>query len=313
MAIAASTSHGERACSSTSATHAPARTTSQPRPAAAPPAGRQRVAQPRRHGEHPEQRRDAADRRPRPRRPAGRRIRPPARTAARGLRRPRAATNSARPGGPPRGQRRPLRRRRRRSPPSATSAQSARRQQEQRREDQRDEDQRGEDPGEQHRRGSVRSRSARRRRQARAPPATCSLVRPKRRSRCRYQRERGVEGGGVEVRPQQVGEVQLGVRELPEQEVGDALLAAGADEQVRLRRVRHREERLERLRIGSRRASASASGCAREIAPRRLRDVPAPAVVGGDRQRQPARCPRSAPRRRRSARGCAGRSARCRR
>src|SRR5690349_11431392 len=53
--------------------------------------------------------------------------------------------------------------------------------------------------------------------------------------------DRQVQRGGVEVRPQRFGEVQLAVGELPEQEVADALLAAGADEQVGLRRVRHRE------------------------------------------------------------------------
>ena len=47
-------------------------------------------------------------------------------------------------------------------------------------------------------------------------------------------RDRIVERARVEVGPQQVGEIQLGVGELPEQEVADPLLAAGADEQVRL-------------------------------------------------------------------------------
>ena len=64
--------------------------------------------------------------------------------------------------------------------------------------------------------------------------------------------DRGVERRGVEVGPQRLGEVELGVRELPQQEVADALLAAGADEEVGLGRVAHRE-------IG------------REVAPRRCR------------------------------------------
>src|SRR5262245_36004554 len=41
-----------------------------------------------------------------------------------------------------------------------------------------------------------------------------------------------------EVRPQDVGEVELGVCELPEQEVADALFPARADEEVGLREVR---------------------------------------------------------------------------
>ncbi len=41
----------------------------------------------------------------------------------------------------------------------------------------------------------------------------------------------------VEIGPQTSGEVELGVGQLPEQEVADALLAAGADEQIRLGRV----------------------------------------------------------------------------
>src|SRR5262245_21686623 len=36
----------------------------------------------------------------------------------------------------------------------------------------------------------------------------------------------------VEVRPQRLGEYQLGVGRLPQQEVGQALLAGGADQQV---------------------------------------------------------------------------------
>src|SRR5262245_25184292 len=52
-----------------------------------------------------------------------------------------------------------------------------------------------------------------------------------------------VERGGVEVGPQRFGEVKLGVGQLPEQEVADALLAAGADEEVGLRRVAHRQMR----------------------------------------------------------------------
>ena len=53
--------------------------------------------------------------------------------------------------------------------------------------------------------------------------------------------DRLVERRGVEVGPQRLGEVELAIGELPQQEVADALLAAGADEQIRLRGVIDRE------------------------------------------------------------------------
>src|SRR3979409_2379297 len=59
--------------------------------------------------------------------------------------------------------------------------------------------------------------------------------------------DRRIQRDGVEIRPQHVGEIKLGVGELPKQKIGDSLLAAGADEKVRLRRIRHREIRVERL------------------------------------------------------------------
>src|SRR5258706_13136328 len=53
--------------------------------------------------------------------------------------------------------------------------------------------------------------------------------------------ERRFERGTVEIGPERVGEVQLGIRELPEQEIADALLAAGANEQVGLGSIVHRQ------------------------------------------------------------------------
>src|SRR5678815_2035373 len=70
---------------------------------------------------------------------------------------------------------------------------------------------------------------------ARAPVATLTH---------RIRLDRHAKRRRVEVRPEQVGEIELGVRELPEQEIGNPLLAAGADEQVRLGRVGHRKIRL---------------------------------------------------------------------
>src|SRR5688500_7096745 len=93
--------------------------------------------------------------------------------------------------------------------------------------------------------------------------------------------DRRVERRGVEVRPERFGEVELAVGELPEKEVADALLTAGADEKIGLGRVAHREigrqcglfDRfqlwivLQKPRHG-------------------LQDVPAAAVVRRDRERE---------------------------
>jgi hypothetical protein len=45
------------------------------------------------------------------------------------------------------------------------------------------------------------------------------------------------------IRPQPVGEVQFGVGALPQEEVGQPLLAAGADQEEALRIFRRRERR----------------------------------------------------------------------
>src|SRR6266850_4605737 len=97
----------------------------------------------------------------------------------------------------------------------------------------------------------------------------------------------GVNGASqclsVEIRPQLVGEVELGIGQLPQQEVADALLAAGTDEQIGLGRVAHRQVRgkmglaVRILRI-------------RQFphhAVDRLQDVPASAVIGGNGEREP--------------------------
>ena len=47
--------------------------------------------------------------------------------------------------------------------------------------------------------------------------------------------QRLVERALIEVRPQAVDEVQLGVRALPQQEIAQALFASGADQQVDFR------------------------------------------------------------------------------
>src|SRR5688572_3537776 len=55
------------------------------------------------------------------------------------------------------------------------------------------------------------------------------------------RRDRLVERRAVEIGPQRLGEIKLGVGELPQQKVGDALLAPGADEKIGLGRIAHRE------------------------------------------------------------------------
>ena len=54
--------------------------------------------------------------------------------------------------------------------------------------------------------------------------------------------DRFVQRRGIKVRPQCIGEIKLSIGQLPQQEIADALLAAGADEQVRLGRTRRRLE-----------------------------------------------------------------------
>ena len=92
--------------------------------------------------------------------------------------------------------------------------------------------------------------------------------------------QRLVERRLVEVRPQLVAEVQLGVGALPEQEVADAQLARGADQQlgvVHLRGVQVTAEGSAPSPLP--RAAASRRG--------RVQQLPAAAVVEGDVQRHP--------------------------
>src|SRR5688572_22672563 len=97
--------------------------------------------------------------------------------------------------------------------------------------------------------------------------------------------ERLLESRRVEVGPQALGEKQLRIRKLPEQEVADSLLAPGADEQVRLGRIGHREI-LGKMLFGD--AARDGAGLLAGKARQRLQDVPAPAVIRRDGQRQAA-------------------------
>ena len=113
-------------------------------------------------------------------------------------------------------------------------------------------------------------------------------------ARAADRRRSPVERGGIEIGPQRVGEIELGVGELPQQEIADALLAAGADEEVRLRARKLIARYGARSRLGE--AGSAVPDRSRSMRFDRLQDVPAPAVVRGDRQRRAACCPRSAPR-----------------
>src|SRR5579871_1847917 len=80
----------------------------------------------------------------------------------------------------------------------------------------------------------------------------------------------------AEVGPQRVGEVEFRIGEVPQQEVADALLAAGAYEEVRIRTVTQSHGRAEGCFIGGLELALDRK------AARRVQDVPAPAVADSD-------------------------------
>lgn len=80
-----------------------------------------------------------------------------------------------------------------------------------------------------------------------------------------------VQGGFIEVGPQTVTEKQLGVCGLPQQKIADAHLAAGADDQVRVRHMGHAHGGVQACFGDGHTLRGQASCC--------LRDVPAAAVV----------------------------------
>src|SRR5258707_8402912 len=94
--------------------------------------------------------------------------------------------------------------------------------------------------------------------------------------------DRRVELLGVEVRPQRRGEIQFGIRKLPKQEIADALLAAGANEQIGFWRVVEREVRSELL-LGE--PLGRQRGAAHQLQ-QGLHQIPAAAVVGCNRERE---------------------------
>src|SRR6266700_827499 len=107
-----------------------------------------------------------------------------------------------------------------------------------------------------------------------APEAALALLVPS---------DRRVELLGVEVRPQRRGEVKFGIGKLPKQEIADSLLAAGANEQIRLGRVVERQVRGE-LVLG---ISPGRQRAAAHQLQQSLHQIPAAAIVGGNRERKP--------------------------
>ncbi len=83
-----------------------------------------------------------------------------------------------------------------------------------------------------------------------------------------------------EVRPEQVGEIQLGIGQLPEQEVADAVLATGTDTQVRQRQVARGQTGLQQIGCDVFRTQVSGLDLSRQSL-RCLRDIPLTAVIGG--------------------------------
>src|SRR5579862_1831511 len=81
--------------------------------------------------------------------------------------------------------------------------------------------------------------------------------------------------------PQGIGEVDLGVRALPEEEVGDAHLTAGANQQVGVGNTGRGQIRGQRLLVDGVRIDTSGADVARQGA-RRLREIFAPAVADGE-------------------------------
>ena len=70
----------------------------------------------------------------------------------------------------------------------------------------------------------------------------CAASPPKRRSRRRIFGDGAFQRGAVEIRPERRNENELAIGRLPEQEIRQPLLAAGADDEIRIRQIRRVEE-----------------------------------------------------------------------
>src|ERR1700722_10501830 len=97
--------------------------------------------------------------------------------------------------------------------------------------------------------------------------------------------QRGLERRRVEIRPKPVGEIQLGIGQVPQQEVADALFAAGANEQVRVADITQRQRRSKSRLIELRWRELMALDLQRQAACR-VHDVAPAAVAERDLQQQ---------------------------
>src|SRR5579872_1783726 len=90
--------------------------------------------------------------------------------------------------------------------------------------------------------------------------------------------ERGIEGLLIEIRPQHITEVQLAVRQLPQQEIADPLFATGTDEKIWIHAGVQRQSRGETRfveRLGTERPRRRVP----HATPGRLDDIPASAIT----------------------------------
>src|SRR5690348_1882585 len=125
---------------------------------------------------------------------------------------------------------------------------------------------------------AARPRTSRRRRNPptrAAPPAPRSRAAPEAALPRLVLAQAGLQRGAVEIRPELVAEDELGVGALPEQVVGEALLAAGADQEIGVVHLRCVEQ-----------AGKIVIRAALEPL-RRVEDLRPPAVVEGDEKRDP--------------------------
>src|ERR1700761_5544499 len=98
--------------------------------------------------------------------------------------------------------------------------------------------------------------------------------------------DRALQTDLIEVRPQGFGEIQLGIGQLPQQEIADAELAAGTDEQIQRRQVRQGHPMAEQGFVDIVRADFTACDRFAGLACS-LHDVPATAVIDRYVQLQP--------------------------
>ena len=94
--------------------------------------------------------------------------------------------------------------------------------------------------------------------------------------------ERGVERVRSEVGPERLGEVELGVGRLPDEEVRQALLAAGPDDEVRVRQA----DRVQRRADGGL-VDVLGRDAARGEPPERVDELGPAGVVEGDVEQEP--------------------------